>query len=106
MIAYRINGKTVTKKQWNKRKGVGLDLSKKETPLGTVAYSESSPLVSEGLGRLPHQVKEYRESIRKERIHGVRVLNSGAVEITSRSGRNQLMKMLGKHDLDGGYGDQ
>ena len=74
-------------------------------PMGTAAYSDSSPLVSEGLGCMKSQVPEMREDIRKHNIKGVRVLDSGQLEITSRRGRAKLCRMRGKCDAEGGYGD-
>jgi hypothetical protein len=105
MIAYRINGKSVTKEEWDARRGVGLDLSKREVPLGTVAYSESKPLISQSLGCLPRQVPEMRRVLKERGIRGARVLNDGAVELVSRSGRRELSALRGLHDNDGGYGD-
>lgn len=104
MIRYKINGVEVTKEEWEARKGVGL---KGGVPMGTVAYSESKPLISEGLGCLPNQVPEMREAIRRHGIQGVRVLNNGALEITSRRGRKEvgLMRPIPLHDAEGGYGD-
>lgn len=102
MIAYKINGKRVTQEEWESRKGVGL---KGGVPMGTVAYSESAPLLSDGLGCLKHQVSEMRETVRKHGIPGVRVRDSGQLEITSRRGRRELLKVRGLCDMDGGYGD-
>ncbi len=73
--------------------------------MGTVAYSGSSPLMSDGLGCLKSQVPEMREAIRKHNIKGVLVLDSGQLEITSRRGRKELLRMRGKCDGDGGYGE-
>ena len=102
MIRYKINGKYVTKKQWDARKGVGI---KGGVPMGTVAYSESKPLISEGLGCMKAQVPDMRAVIRKHNIKGVRVLDSGQLEITSRRGRKELCRVRGLADADGGYGD-
>ena len=104
MIRYKINGVEVTKEEWDARKGVGLKCG---VPMGTVAYSESKPLISEGLGCLPNQVPEMREAIKRHNIQGVRVLNNGQLEITSRRGRKEvgLMRPIPLVDLDGGYGD-
>jgi len=103
MIVYRINGNKVSRKQWLARKGVGLQVG--HAPMGTIAYTESNPLVSEGIGCMRTQVPKMREEIRKHNIKGVRVRDSGQVEITSRRGRRELMEMRGLHDNDGGYGD-
>jgi len=104
VIKYTINGKYVTKQEWDARKGVGL---KGGVPLGTVAYSESKPLISEGLGCLPNQVPEMRAAIKRHGIQGVRVLDSGQLEITSRRGRKEvgLMRPIPLHDAEGGYSD-
>lgn len=103
-VRYKINGKEVTKEEWDARKGAGL---KGGAPLGTVAYSESKPLISEGLGCMRSQVPEMREAIKRHGIQGVRVLDNGALEITSRRGRKEvgLMRPVPLHDAEGGYGD-
>ena len=104
MIRYKINGKYVTQEEWDSRKGIGLHGG---APYGTVAYSESKPLLSDGLGCMRSQVPEMREAIKKHRIQGVRVLDSGQLEITSRRGRKEvgLMRPVPLHDAEGGYGD-
>lgn len=102
MIKYKINGKEVTKEEWDSRKGRGL---KGGVPLGTVAYSESKPLISEGLGCMKSQVSEMREIIHKHNIKGVVVRDSGQLEITSRRGRRDLLRVRGLADADGGYSD-
>ena len=104
MIKYKINGKKVTKKQWDARKGKGFRFGS-QAPMGTVAYSESDPLISDGLGCMKGQVPELRETIRKHGIRGVRVCDNGQLEITSRCGRRELLKVRGLVDADGGYGD-
>jgi len=108
MIRYKINGKEVTKEQWDARKGVGL---RGGVPMGTVAYSESKPLISEALGCIRSEVPNMRKMLQKEKIQGVRVLDSGQMAITSRSGRKELMRVLSEArgcklvDAEGGYGD-
>jgi len=104
MISYRINGKTVSKREWDRRKGRGLGGG---APMGTLAYSESKPLVSEALGCMKHQVPEMRQAVERAGLSGVRVLKNGAVEITTRGerGRRGLLKMRGLHDAEAGYGD-
>lgn len=101
MIQYIINGKKVTKKQWDERKGAGLD----GAPMGTIAYTESKPLVSDGLGCMRSQVAEMRETIKRHNIKGVLVRDSGQLEITSRQGRADLLRVRGLVDRDGSYGD-
>ena len=105
MIRYKINGKTVTKEEWDAHEGVGLKLRRGQVPYGTVAYSESKPLLSEGMGCMRSQVAEMREVIQKHNIKGVRVKDSGQLEITSRRGRRDLLKVRGLADADGGYSD-
>ena len=105
-MKYWINGKRVTKEEWDSRKGVGLDFDG-HAPMGTVAYTESNPLISEGLGCMKSQVPEMRREIEKRGIKGVRVLDSGQLEITSRRGRREVgqMRPVPLVDADGGYGD-
>jgi hypothetical protein len=102
-IRYYINGKSVTKEEWDAKKGVGLKSG--EAPMGTVAYSESNPLPQDGAGVMKSQVAEARREIKKRNIQGVRVLDSGQLEVTSRRGRKEFLAMRNLHDNDGGYGD-
>ena len=104
MITWRINGKTVSRKEWDAREAAGLDFNG-ACPMGTVAYSESAPLISEGLGCMKNQIPEMRETIRKHNIKGVRVRENGSLEITSRRGRAELCRVRGLVDGDGGFGD-
>lgn len=103
MIRYKINGVEVSKEEWDSRKGVGL---KGGVPMGTVAYSESKPMISDGIGCLPNQVGEMRAAVKQNGIRGVRVLNNGQLEITSRQGRRDVLRMRGLHDAEAGYGDE
>lgn len=105
MITYKINGKTVSREEWDARKGVGLNLKKQDVPLGTVAYTAANPLLSDGIGCMRCQVPEMREAIREHGIQGVFVRDDGRLEITSRRGRRDLLRLRGLHDADGGYGD-
>lgn len=104
-VRYKINGKYVTTKQWNARKGVGLAAG--EVPMGTVAYPVSDPLISEGLGCMRSQVPEMRAAIKKRSIRGVCVRDNGQLEITSRQGRKEVgaMRPTPLHDAEGGYSD-
>lgn len=101
-MSYKINGRKVTKEEWDATPGVGLDGG---APMMTVAYSESNPLISEGIGCMRSQVPEMREVLRRHCIKGVRVRDSGQLEITSRRGRRELLRVRGLLDADGGYGD-
>jgi hypothetical protein len=69
------------------------------------AYSVAKPLVSDGMGCMKSQVPEMREAIQQRGIRGVRVLDNGQLEITSRRGRNEVLRMRGLGDADAGYGD-
>ena len=95
---YKINGKTVTRRQFLRRK-------KRGVPACPKTYGEGNPLQSEALGCMKSQVPEMRRVLKKRGIRGVRVLDNGAVELTSRGGRRELMKLRGLHDNDGGLGD-
>ncbi len=105
MIKYKINGKCVTKKQWDSRKGVGLKGG--ECSMGTVAYKVNDPLISEGLGCMRSQVPKMRAAIKKRNIMGVRVRDGGQLEITSPRGRKEVgaMRPDPLHDAEGGYSD-
>jgi len=102
VITYKINGNKVTEEEWHAHKGAGLDGS---APMGTVAYSESNPLISDGLGCMKSQIPELRDTIRRHGIHGARVLNDGQIQFTSRRARRELLRVRGLCDNDGGYSD-
>ena len=74
-------------------------------------YTEHDPLISDSLGCMRHQVPEMRQMIEREGIQGVKVMDNGQLRITSRRGRNAMMRTLSEirgvsmHDMDGGYGD-
>jgi hypothetical protein len=74
-------------------------------PLVANTYREHDPLISEGLGCMKAQVPEMREVIRKHNIKGVRVRDNGQLEITSRRGRKELLRVRGLADADAGFGD-
>jgi len=74
-------------------------------PMVANTYREHDPLISEGIGCMKSQVPEMRETIRKHNIKGVRVRDSGQLEITSRRGRKELLRVRGLADADGGYSD-
>jgi hypothetical protein len=101
-VKYKINGKEVTKEEWDAKKGVGL---KGGVPLGTIAYRADKPLLSDGMGCMKSQVGEMRDVIKKHNIQGVFVRDNGQLEITSRRGRRELLKVRGLVDADAGYSD-
>ncbi len=102
-IAYKINGKRVTKRKWDARKGVGMDFS--APCMGTKTYSESNPMDTQFDGVMESQVGEMRRVIKEESIQGVKVRNDGTFHITSRRGRARLLRLRQMHDKQGGYGD-
>lgn len=97
----RLNGKEVTPAEFHRGGRVGGN----GLPMGANTYQEHDPLVSDGLGCMKTQVPEMREAIKAHAIQGVRVRDNGQLEITSRRGRKELLKMRGLVDNDGGYGD-
>jgi hypothetical protein len=110
-IVRKYKGKEVTQEELDKlmpRKSNWL-----EAPSMTAnTYTEHDPLISEALGVMPRQVADMRKTLDKEKIQGVSILDNGQARITSRRGRNALMKLYEEmrgnkyHDIDGGYGDR
>ena len=74
-------------------------------PMTANTYRDHDPLLSDGLGCMKAQVPEMREVIKKHNIQGVVVRDNGQLEITSRRGRRELLKVRGLADADGGYSD-
>jgi hypothetical protein len=99
-VVYKLNGKSVSRKAFNKR-----PLSPFGLPAIMGAYSEANPLVSIGCGCHPSQVQEFNAAVERSGIVGVRHRRDGAVEFTSRGGRRKWLKFRGFQDNDGGYGD-
>lgn len=101
-MKYVVNGKEVTREEFSR-------IPPKDflsAPFMTAhTYRDHDPLVSEGLGCMKAQVPEMRDVIRKHRIQGVTVRDSGQLEITSRQGRRELLRVRGMCDNDGCYGD-
>ena len=98
-----LNGEEVSEKEFHKSGPIGGSGS----PMTATTYSDAKPLVSDALGCMKHQVPEMREAIRHHGIKGVRVLDNGQLEITSRRGRKRVgqMRPIPLHDADGGYSD-
>lgn len=62
--------------------------------------------ISEAMACHPDQVKEFNEFYKRNGVQGAEHLPNGDLHITSRkNGRNQVMKLRGMVDKDGGYGD-
>ena len=100
MTQYVMNGKEVTRDEFLAGKRWEL-----KTPMTANTYRDHDPLLSDGIGCMKSQVSEMREVIRKHNIKGVIVRDSGQLEITSRRGRKELLRVRGLADADGGYGD-
>ena len=107
-VTYRLNGKTVSREEFTA--GARRDWLQ-GAPMAANTYREHDPLISEGLGCMKSQVPEMRKMLKEEGIQGVSILDSGQARITSRRGRNALIKKLSEfhnvnlHDMDGGFGD-
>ena len=102
-MKYVVNGKELTRDEFESLPEKSDWLS---GPFMTAhTYRDHDPLVSEGIGCMKSQVPEMRAAIRKHGIKGVTVRDSGQLEITSRQGRKELLRMRGFHDADGGFGD-
>lgn len=98
-MIYRINGQEVTRKRF-------LQGAKSNgAPQSASTYRGHDPLLSEGMGCLKAQVPDLREAIARRGIQGVRVKDSGQLEITSRRGRKEVLRMRGMADQDGSYSD-
>lgn len=98
-MIYRINGKEVSRQEFLKgARANGI-------PPMTNTYRGHDPLISDGLGVMKAQVPEMREAIARRGIQGVRVKDNGQLEITSRRGRKEVLRMRGFVDNEGGFGD-
>lgn len=96
-----LNGKEVTPEEFHRDGPIGGG----GVPMVSTAYQDHKPLISEGIGCMRGQVPEMREVIKQHNIKGVRVRDSGQLEITSRRGRKELLRVRGLADADGGYSD-
>ena len=107
-VKYVKNGKEVTREEFTQ----GGNPNWLESPVrANNTYTEHNPLISEGLGCMKSQVPQMRRLMETEGIQGVKILDSGQARITSRRGRNHLMRVLTEirgnqyHDIDGGFND-
>ena len=103
-MKYKLNGREVTKEEFDAAGSKGDDWLQSKSFVPNT-YRGHDPLVSDGLGVMKSQVAETREEIRKRNIQGVLVRDNGQLEITSRRGRREFMRMRGLADADAGYGD-
>lgn len=102
-MKYYINGKEVTREEFT-AEGSDDWLQGGFLPVPNT-YRDHDPLLSDGIGCMKNQVGEMRETIRRHNIKGVTVRDSGQLEITSRQGRRELLRVRGLADADAGYGD-
>jgi len=103
-MKYFINGHAVSIEEWNERGPKNKDWLKDGFATSNT-YRDHDPLLSDGLGVMKNQVGEMREEIHHRNIQGVLVRENGQLEITSRRGRREIMRMRGLADSDAGYGD-
>lgn len=101
MSSYVLNGKTVSREEFL----AGAHADWLHVPMTANTYRDHDPLLSDGLGCMREQVPEMREVIRRHNIQGVKVRDNGQLEITSRRGRKELLRVRGLVDADGGYSD-
>jgi len=101
-VTYRLNGKEVSLQEFQ---AGGKDDWLEGPPMTANTYRDHDPLLSDGMGCMMAQVPEMREVIRKHNIKGVSVRDNGQLEITSRRGRRELLRVRGLADADAGYGD-
>ena len=101
---YVVNGKPVSREAYYRHHKTP-DWLQSRRIITPNTYRDHDPLVSEGIGCMKSQVPEMRAAIRKHNIKGVTVRDSGQLEITSRQGRKEVLRMRGLHDADGSYGD-
>lgn len=104
-VVYKINGKPVTKRQWDKRRGRGLALRSRRAPMGTVAYSESKPLDSLALSCHRDVAADYNARAKLLGLTGIKWDHNGDCHITSRRDRARWLRSQEQHDAEGGYGD-
>ncbi len=104
-MKYILNGKSVTKEEFDAAVPASKDWLKPGGLIPAHTYEGHDPLLSDGAGVMKSQVPEMREVIRKHNIKGVLVRPDGQLEITSRRGRRDLLRVRGLADADGMYGD-
>jgi hypothetical protein len=109
-ILHKYNGRIVTQEELDRLVPKKADWLSKPS-MASRTYTEHDPLISDALGVMPRQVADMRKTLESEKIQGVSILDNGQARITSRRGRNELMRLYEKmrgtkyHDIDGGWGD-
>jgi hypothetical protein len=101
-VKYVMNGRSVSSEEF--LSGAQDDWLENRTVLPNT-YRAHDPLISDGIGCLKAQVPEMRAVIKHHNIKGVVVRDSGQLEITSRQGRRELLKVRGLADADAGLSD-
>lgn len=101
-MKYFVNGKEVSPDEFRSgKRSDWLDAP----PMTSNTYRAHDPLLSDGIGCLKSQVPELRDVLKKHNVQGVLVRDSGQLEITSRRGRKELLRIRGLVDSDAGYSD-
>jgi hypothetical protein len=100
MAIYRINGRTVSREKFLKKR-----LRSLLSCPSVQAYGEGRPLESLALSVHPAQAAEYNEAARELQITGIGWDSRGRCKITSRGARREWLNRNRLHDQDGGYGD-
>lgn len=98
-IGYRINGKTVSRREFFRKKRVG----GAGAPMLNRAYEK--PLESLAAGCHPSQVKEFNAHLASAGIQGATYKPDGTLEFSSRNARREVCRLRGLIDQDAGYGD-
>lgn len=99
-VVYKRNGQEISRKEFN-----SLPDAKPGVPMSANTYRGHDPLLSDGMGCMKAQVPEMRQVIKRHNIKGVTVKDNGQLEITSRRGRQKLLRVRGLCDNEGGYSD-
>jgi hypothetical protein len=97
-VAYRINGKTVSRKEFTRKRA-------KSGGVPMVGSASAWPMKSDiALRCHPDQVQEFNAIYAQRGITGARHLPNGACEITCNNARNQVLRAWQLKDNDAGYG--
>ena len=105
-VIFKINGKTVTRKEFQRHRmpKAGIELKPGDRLAGS-AFTASQPWKSISCGCHSSEVREMNEAMRNYGVVGAEFDHTGALTATSRQGRAKALEFLGAADKDGGYGD-
>ena len=81
------------------------DIVSEQRTVGMPAKGWATGLVSTSLGVHPEQVPEERERLKKLTGHDIEFTRDGNPVLRSRAQRRAVMKAVGMHDKEGGFGD-